>query len=271
MTTHRELEQRSAGWLRCLRPREEALLRLFCFPYAGGGSAAYRAWPAGLPEAAEVWAVQLPGREGRLAERPFTELRALLAAMAPRLLPALLDLPFVFFGHSMGALISFELTRHLRRHAGLRPEHLLVSARRAPQLPAARAPIHALPENLFKEEILQFSGTPPGVFADEELARIFLPLLRADLALCETYEYEEDDILSVPVTAFGGTRDEGVEPRHLEAWCEQTTAPCAVHLFEGGHFYLRDSQPALLDKVNSLLSRTANALRLRGSGLIFEL
>jgi medium-chain acyl-[acyl-carrier-protein] hydrolase len=270
MQKHRELEQRSSGWLRCLRPREEALLRLFCFPYAGGGSAAYRAWPALVPESVEVWAVQLPGREARLAEAPFTELRAMLAAMTPPLLPAL-DLPFVFFGHSMGALISFELTRHLRRHVGLRPEHLLVSARRAPQLPAARAPIHALPEQLFKEEILQFTGTPPEVFADEELARIFLPLLRADIALCETYEYEEEDALSVPITAFGGTRDEGVESRHLEAWCELTTAPCAVHLFEGGHFYLREAQSALLKKVSSLLTRTANALRLRGSGMIFEL
>ncbi|HZI20589.1 MAG TPA: alpha/beta fold hydrolase [Pyrinomonadaceae bacterium] len=270
MKRQRELEHRSSGWLRCLRPREEALLRLFCFPYAGGGGAAYRAWPARLPEAVEVWTVQLPGREERLAEAPFTELRALLAALTPSLLPAL-DLPFVFFGHSMGALISFELTRHLRRHAGLRPSHLLVSARRAPHLPAARAPIHALPEKLFKEEILRLTGTPPVVFADEELARIFLPLLRADIALCETYEYEEEDALCVPVAAFGGTRDEGVEPRHLEAWCELTTAPCSVHLFEGGHFYLREAQAPLLEKVSSLLARTANAVRLRGSGMIFEL
>jgi medium-chain acyl-[acyl-carrier-protein] hydrolase len=193
----------------------------------------------------------------------------MLAAMTPALLPAL-DLPFVFFGHSMGALISFELTRHLRRHAGLQPSHLLVSARRPPHLPAARAPIHALPEQLFREEIRQFEGTPPEVFADEELARIFLPLLRADIALCETYVYEEEEALSVPITAFGGTRDEGVEPRHLEAWCGLTSAPCALHLFEGGHFYLRESQPALLEKIGSLLTRTASALRLRGSGLIFE-
>lgn len=267
---HRELEQRSSGWLRCLRPKEDALLRLFCFPYAGGGSAAYRAWPSRVPETVEVWAVQLPGRENRLSETPFTELGALLAALTPAMLPAL-EQPFVFFGHSLGALISFELTRRLRRQAGPQPLHLLISARRAPQLHVARQPIHALPDNLFKEEILRYLGTPPEVFADEELARIYLPLLRADIGLSETYRYEDEEALSVPVTAFGGTHDEGVEPGHLRAWCELTTAPCSVHIFEGGHFYLRDAQAALLEKIGAVLTRTANTLRLRASGMIFEL
>jgi medium-chain acyl-[acyl-carrier-protein] hydrolase len=214
--------------------------------------------------------VQLPGRESRLAETPFTEVGAMLAAMTPPLLPAL-DLPFVFFGHSMGALVSFELTRHLRRCFGLQPSRLMVSAHCAPHLPDTRPPIYALPDKLFKEEVLKFMGTPPELFADEELTRIILPLLRADLTVCETYRYEDEDPLSMPIAVFGGTQDDGVEPDQLEAWCELTTAPCSTHTFDGGHFYLRESQPALLEKMSSLLTRTANTLRLKGSGMIFEL
>lgn len=264
-----EFQSQASAWLRCVRPKEDALLRLLCFPYAGGGGASYRAWSKHLPETVEVWTVQLPGRESRLVEAPFTELPAMVAALTPALL-SWLDVPFVFFGHSMGALVSFELTRYLRRHAGLQPLHLLVSGRRAPHLPDPRPPIHALPEKLFREEILRFNGTPPEVFADEELAHIFLPTLRADLSVCETYSYLPEDALNVPITAFGGMQDAGVELKHLEAWSEMTGASFAVHQFPGDHFYLRAAQDALLGKIHSLLKRQVNTLRLKESGMIFE-
>lgn len=252
-----------------MQEKDDAILRLFCFPFAGGGASAYRAWGARLPATVEVCAVQLPGRENRIADPPFKHLETLLAATATALLPYL-DKPFVFFGHSMGALISFELTRLLRRRYGLQPLHLLVSGRRAPRLPDPRPSIHDLPDALFKEEIIRLDGTAPEIFAAEELARIFMPLLRADLSICENYVYADEAPLNLPITVFGGTHDTGARPDHLEAWRESTTQDCAVHLFPGGHFYLRAEQDALLEKINSILKRIVNTLRLKDSAVIFN-
>lgn len=256
-------------WLRCLQAKEDARLRLFCFPFAGGGGAAYRGWAAQLPGTVEVWTAQLPGRESRLAETPFTDMKSLVAAMAPALLPSL-NLPFAFFGHSMGTLVSFELTRFLRRHYGLQPLHLLVSGHRAPHLPDPDPHIHALPDELFFQEVMRFNGTPPELFANEELARIFMPILRADLSVCENYVYAHEDPLHVPITVFGGSEDDGASLQELEAWCELTTEVCTVHQFPGDHFYLRAERDALLEKLNSILKRHVNTLRLKESGAIFD-
>ncbi len=175
-------------WLRSPKPNPQASLRLFCFPYVGGGALIFRTWPNSLPATAEVCPVELPGRGTRLKETPFTRLLPLVQALAQALLPHL-DKPFAFFGHSMGALISFELTRQLRRLYGLVPLHLFVSAHRAPQLPDPDPPIHTLPEAEFMEELRCLNGTPKEVLEQPELMELMLPILRADFALCETYIY----------------------------------------------------------------------------------
>src|SRR5438552_7109196 len=119
------------SWLACLKPRPHAAVRLFCFPYAGGGASAFRCWPDALPASIEVCPVQLPGRETRFREPPYTRLAPLAEALGHALRP-FLDRPFAFFGHSMGALVAFELTRWLRRAGGPQPAHLFVSACAAP-------------------------------------------------------------------------------------------------------------------------------------------
>lgn len=133
------------SWIACRKPRLQARLRLFCFPYAGGGALIFRTWADGLPAEVEVCPVQLPGRGTRLMEPLFTQLLPLIQALSQALLP-LLDKPFAFFGHSLGALVSFELARQLRRQYGVQPVRLFVSAGRAPQLPHRGLPVHALPE-----------------------------------------------------------------------------------------------------------------------------
>jgi medium-chain acyl-[acyl-carrier-protein] hydrolase len=232
-------------WVSRPRARPQARLRLFCFPYAGGGALIYRPWASSLPPEIEVRAIQLPGRETRLAEPPFTRLAPLLAALTQALEPHL-NAPFAFFGHSLGALICFELARNLRRLGLPGPAHLCVSGRVAPQLPLRRPPIHTLPDPEFIEQLRRLNGTPDEVMRNKELRALILPLLRADFALHETYSYTPEPPLECPISAFGGQDDDRAPQEYLAAWQLQTRSGWALQMFPGDHFYLRSGQTALL-------------------------
>lgn len=221
-------------------------MRLFCLPYAGGGASIYRLWPSELPADIDVCAIQLPGRESRLRDPAFTALSPLVHSLAQALLPAL-DLPFALTGHSMGALIAFELARLLRREHGLSPLHLFVSARRAPQLPSPDPPIHQLPQPAFVDSLLRrYNGIPQAILREPELMELFLPTLRADFAVIETYRYTADEPLDCPITAFGGLQDELVTRSELEGWQEQTRGAFDLYMLPGTHFFLQEQRPSML-------------------------
>jgi medium-chain acyl-[acyl-carrier-protein] hydrolase len=228
-------------------------MRLFCFPYAGGGAMAYRAWGQDLPGGIEVCPVQLPGRENRLLEPPFTRLASLVQTLLDVLRPYL-DRPFALFGHSLGALIGFELARQLQKQFGLFPAHLFVSGHRAPQLPDPDRPLHDLPEAKFVEELRRLGGTPEVVLRDRDMLQLVLPVLRADFALCETYTYAGWDALGCPITALGGWQDHKVRYEELIAWQEQTQAGFQLRMFPGDHFYLRNARIPLLRTIGQELA-----------------
>ncbi len=251
----------SQRWVMRPRPAPQARLRLFCFPYAGGGASIDRPWPAGLPADIEVLAVQLPGRESRLKDAPFTRLDAMIDSLVEALDP-LLTPPFLFFGHSMGALISFELARRLRAYGRPGPLHLFVSGRGAPQIPDPDPPIHQLPDPAFVERLRRLNGTPEEVFSNLDLFDLVMPLLRADFAVNETYVYTPGPPLDCPISAFGGDRDDKVTRQSLEAWQAQTSRACQLRMFSGDHFFLRSAQAELLQAVThdlSLISRRLSA------------
>ena len=235
-------------WLAYREANPRARLRMFCFPYAGGGASAYRGWGASLPQEIEVCPVQLPGREGRLREPPFTRSGEMITAIADALTPWL-DLPFVFFGHSMGGMIGFELTRELRRRGRTLPLHLFVSGRRAPQLPARDEPIHDLPEPEFIERLRELDGTPEEVLQHAELMKLLIPLLRADFAVNETYEYTEEPPFDVGISAFGGLADVDVSRDDVEAWSVQTRGRFRMRMMPGGHFFLHNQKDLILESV----------------------
>ena len=238
-------EPSTPPWLFCHQPRATARLRLFCFPYAGGGASLYRTWAKRLASSIEVCPVQLPGRENKLGEQPFTRLQPLVEAIADALFP-LLDTPFAFFGHSMGAIISFELARQLRRDRGLEPEHLFVSGHRAPHLPSLEPPTFELPEPELVEELRRLNGTPQAALEHPELLELMLPVLRADMAVCQTYEYGDEPALRCPITAIGGLEDVDVSRQRLEAWREHTAAAFKLRMLPGDHFFLHSQQFELL-------------------------
>ena len=241
-------------WISTPRPNPAARLRLFCFPYAGGGPAIFRGWPQELPSGVEVCAVQPPGRGPRIAEPPFARLAPLVEAVAEALAPHL-DRPFAFFGHSLGALVGYELALHLRRARGPQPAHLFVSGRRAPQIPDSMSPTHTLPDEEFIAELRRLNGTPPALLEHEELMKLMLPALRADFAVCQTYRHGPGPRLDLPITAWGGAEDPDISRGHLDAWREVTSGPFSSAILPGDHFFLQASQALLLRALAGELGR----------------
>jgi medium-chain acyl-[acyl-carrier-protein] hydrolase len=240
------------SWIACRKSNPQARLRLFCFPYAGTGASIFRTWSDGLPADVEVCPVQFPGRGTRLMETPFTQLSPLVQGLAQALVP-LLDKPFAFFGHSLGALVGFELARQLRRQSGVQPVRLFVSADRAPQIPHRDRPIHALPEGEFLEELRRLNGIPGKVLEEVELMQMMLPVLRADFAVYETYVYSTEPPLNCPISTFGGLQDHRVSRGDLEAWRDQTSDTFSLRMFPGDHFFWNTTQPLLLQVLSQEL------------------
>jgi medium-chain acyl-[acyl-carrier-protein] hydrolase len=238
-----------APWIAFRTPNPKARLRLFCFPYAGTGAAIFRTWSNGLPEDVEVCPVQYPGRGTRPMATPFTEISPLVRALADGLGP-LLDRPFAFFGHSLGALVAFELARQLRRQSGPQPVRLFVSGARAPQSPVRDRPIHALPEPEFLAELRRLNGTPGKVLEDAELMAIMLPVLRADFAVYESYVYVTEPPLGCAMTGFGGLQDRRLSSGDIEGWREQTSVSFALRMFPGDHFFMNATQPRILQALS---------------------
>jgi medium-chain acyl-[acyl-carrier-protein] hydrolase len=227
-------------------------LRLFCFPFGGAGASFYRDWQPALPKSIEVCPVQPPGREERLSEKPFTNLAPLVAELGEILRPYL-DRPFAFFGHSMGALISFELARYLRRLNQPMPAYLFISGRPAPQIPLNDPPTFDLPDSEFIEELRKIQGTPESVLQNPELMALFMPLLRADFELCQTYPYDHELPLNCPFFVFGGLTDSDISQESLVSWRAQTNSPMQLQMFPGDHFFILNAQQSLLQIISQQL------------------
>ena len=229
------------------KPRPRAKVRLFCFPYAGGGASIYRAWPDALPHL-DVCAIQPPGRETRMRDQPFTRLAPLVDAAVEAILP-LLDQPFAFFGYSLGAYVAFEAARRLRARGAALPVRLFLAACPAPQIERRKPPIHALPEAELIHEIRSYAGTPAEVLEHEELMALLLPLLRADFGVYETYASPTEPPLDIPLSILGGLTDEDATRADLDAWREHTTRAFVLRMFPGNHFFLNTERTRLLTSV----------------------
>lgn len=249
----------SSHWFPFRRGASTARLRLFCFPYAGAGASVFRDWPALLGVEAEVYPAQPPGREERLGETSYVRLQPLVADLADAM-PWDHGRVDVYFGHSMGALIAFELAHELRRRGMPGPSHLILSGHGAVhvQKPTAR---YLLSDDLLLEEIDALQGTPAELLADRDIMEFFLPLIRADMELCETYEYASAPKLTCSITALGGVEDHDVARSDLDAWAELTTGRCRVRMFPGGHFFIHPFARDVLREVTDDLAGVDRRVR----------
>jgi medium-chain acyl-[acyl-carrier-protein] hydrolase len=219
----------------------QAAARMFCFPHAGGSSLSFYGWSQRFPHDIELCPVQLPGRGKRIAEQPSRELEYLITSIGDAMVP-LLDKPFMFFGHSVGSLLAFEVARYLRTRYTLQPAHLFVSGRGAPSLGMRRTMMHDLPDDEFIRRLHDFNGTPAELLKNTETTQLYLPVLRADFEIAEKYQFKDGEPLACPITAFGGQGDLGVSHDDLKAWANHTTGEFSAHMFAGDHFFIWQSE-----------------------------
>ncbi|MFE2636286.1 thioesterase II family protein [Streptomyces scopuliridis] len=230
-------------------PRPAADVRLFCFPYAGGGSSIFRSWAGHLDESVEVCPVLLPGREERFSEPPHTRVTDLVPLLADRL-AGWFDKPFAFFGHSMGGEIAFALAEYLCARGPVRPGHVFVSGCVPVPGPVQR---HTLADPELLSEIREMNGAPAEFLNNPELIELMLPTLRADFTLAETALPDPTAVLPVPLTALAGTDDPEAGPRQAKAWSRHAGGTFELYELAGDHFFLHDAGP-VLDIVGRVLS-----------------
>ncbi len=227
-----------AAWLHPWSRRADGRANLFCFGYAGGSASMFRPWPVGLPAGLNLWAAQLPGRGNRLHEAPIASIPILVDGLVAALRPHL-GQPFAFFGHSMGAVLAFEVARYLAENEGALPFHLFVSARRPPRVAGLDSALRTLPDHEFVQEIdRRYGGMPAAIRQSPDVLALLLPALRADIVALETFLPTPRAPLSCPISAFGGLQDRLAPRDHLEAWRAETEGPFRIRWFAGGHFYL---------------------------------
>jgi medium-chain acyl-[acyl-carrier-protein] hydrolase len=238
------MKKSQSMWFENLPEGRDGALRLYCFPYAGGSAQVFRGWQRHFAPQATLSLARLPGRTTRIGEPAFKKYKSLVNALADAVIP---ELPpaFAFWGHSMGALISFELARELRRRGQPAPLALFLSGRGAPQVPDPDPPTFNLPEPEFISELRRLNGTPRELLDSPELKEFFLPTIRADFELVDTYEYEPETPLTCAICAYGGLQDTHVPAANLKEWQKQTSGAFKIRMFPGDHFYIHTSTDLL--------------------------
>ena len=245
----------ASDWFVRYRPASASRVRLFCFPYAGGGAAIYRPWSQALAAHVDVCALLLPGRETRIRERPVSSMEAIVDAAVLHM-RGQLDLPFALFGHSMGSVIALEVARRLDAQGLPSPQHVWLSARRAPGIVDPDPPLSHLDDDRFVEALdRRYGGIPAEVRADRDLMALLLPGLRGDIAALESHELQAEPRLDCPLTVLGGSTDPRAPIDQLDAWRTATTGTFRVRVFDGGHFYIGPRRAEVLAEVSRTIDQ----------------
>ena len=249
---NKELVNQTSNWIAYYKPKPNARLRLFCFHPWGSNASIFRGWSEDLLTDIEVLPIQLPGRERRLQEKPFTEFVSLIQVLGEILSPYL-DRPFAFFGHSMGALIAFELAYLLEQEYNLKPLHLFLSAALPPSDSFSKE-IESFSQEEKLTSLIKISDIPEAIYDDPSLLQELMNIFKADLQLLQSYSYLEKPSLSCPISSFGGISDSFTSEKQLSEWSKYTSSTFKVQMFPGKHMFFKDSNKLLLDTISQMLS-----------------
>lgn len=247
------MKRPSSPWIAHASQPVDPTLTLLCFPFAGGGATFFREWGRWLGPEIAVWPIEYPGRWSRLRDALHVD-AVELAEAALTAIGEQLPARFALLGHSMGTLVAFEFARALRRRGAQMPERLIVSSRKAPQVPLTGAPIHRLDDAaMISTMAARYGGFDPRVLQEPELVAMIVPILRADLRVHEDYRYREEPPLQVPILALGGREDDQISESDLQAWARMSTAEFSLEMYPGGHFHLERRSEALGQRLRSAL------------------
>ena len=226
-------------------------MRLFLFPYAGGGVSAFASWRNLVPSWLDLVTIDNPRDYVDPPEMSISE----MAKLAGDEIGERGAAPFALFGHSMGALVAFETARVLARRQQTLPRILVVAGRGAPHLPYDSTAVHELPDAEFDLELERLNGTPRDALKNVDLMEAMRPRLRRDFKACRTYAFAADEPLDITIEALGGTRDTEASEADLAAWGEHTRRACQVRMFAGGHFFIQEQPGLLVRYLSNLLKQ----------------
>ena len=243
----------SNSWFIFPNPTPTPSVRLFCFHYAGGNALFFYPWVKLLDPSVELVLIQLPGHGTQFTEPLLTDMKSIICYLKEAILPYC-DRPYFFFGHSLGALIAFELAHTLQKSNKLIPQCLFASGKRPPHI--ANDPLtYNLPDEQFIEEIKKYNGLPSEILEDSEIMSLWLPILRADFKILETYSLENIFPLACDLIALGGTRDPMVTPSDIQAWKIYTAGKFQDYLLPGDHFFIKPQQQEVMKIISHAIQQ----------------
>ena len=228
-------------------------INLICFPFAGGSAYSYAAFQKFTPNNIRLITVEPPGRGKRIDQPLLSNINAIANDVFLQVKPMLKE-PYAFYGHSMGTIVAYLITKRIASEGLPQPMHLFVSGRMGPSAKDNEPPIYHLPPDEFRKELKAIGGIPDEFLADDNLMNFFEPILRADFRSNELYEYETITTpFDVPVTVMIG-KEEKITEEEAMTWQLETTKPINLHWFSGGHFFILDHAAEIMRIVGQTLT-----------------
>jgi len=246
-------------WFTFLKKAANAKSTLVLFHYAGGNSGIYRALTGLITQPVNILALDLPGRAKRFNEPLIGDLHTAAGGIAQGMLDSktmLSEHPLMFFGHSIGAKLAFEVSQLLQRNDGLKLRHLIVSGSGAPHIERSMPNMHNLPQQEFIAQLRKYGGTPEALLDDMDLLELLMPMLRSDFKMAELYRSRDSIPVACNLTAFGGDSDETVAIPSLQAWSKHAGAGFETRIFSGGHFFLHQQERSVAQAIDDIILST---------------